>query len=62
MRWRRPARAGRAERGRDTGVDDDSSPDDYGKFSLNEDWTATIIGLLLLGACLLGLISADLIP
>lgn len=43
-------------------MDDESAPDDHGKFSLSEDWTATIIGLLLLGACLLGLISADLIP
>lgn len=43
-------------------MDDESAPDDHGKFSLNEDWTATIIGLVLLGACLLGLVSPDLIP
>ena len=42
--------------------EDSSAPDDHGRFSLNEDWTATIIGLVLLGACLLGLVSPGLIP
>lgn len=42
--------------------DDKGSPDDHGKFSLNEDWTATIVGLVILTVCLFGFISPDLIP
>ncbi|MBB5830785.1 hypothetical protein [Brachybacterium aquaticum] len=37
-------------------------PDDHKRFSLNEDWIATIVGLLIFGACMLGLISPELIP
>ncbi|NLT26233.1 MAG: hypothetical protein GXX90_06240 [Microbacteriaceae bacterium] len=28
------------------------APDAHGKFSLSEDWTATLAGLALLGLCL----------
>ncbi|WP_281258665.1 hypothetical protein [Brevibacterium ihuae] len=42
--------------------EDSSAPDDHGRFSLNEDWTATIIGLVLLAACLLGIIGPEIIP
>lgn len=38
------------------------SPDDHERFSLNEDWAATLVGLLLLAACMVGLISPELIP
>lgn len=38
------------------------SPDDHKRFSLNEDWAATLMGLLLLAACMVGLISPELIP
>ncbi|WP_394281253.1 hypothetical protein [Corynebacterium sp.] len=33
-----------------------SQPDSHGKFSLSEDWTATIAGLVLLIACLAGIV------
>lgn len=32
------------------------SPDAHGKFSPNEDWLATIAGLILLVACLSGIV------
>lgn len=32
------------------------APDAHGKFSLNEDWTATALGLALLALCLFGAI------
>lgn len=38
------------------------TPDDHRRFSLSEDWLATVIGLVLLAVCLLGLIDPDLIP
>lgn len=38
------------------------SPDDHRRFSLSEDWTATIIGLVIFTACMVGLISPELIP
>lgn len=37
-------------------------PDDHKRFSLNEDWAATIVGLVLFLACLLGLLTPELIP
>ncbi|WP_448855741.1 hypothetical protein [Corynebacterium camporealensis] len=37
------------------GVEQESS-DAHGKFSLNEDWLATIAGLILLVACLSGIV------
>ncbi|MGP4916556.1 hypothetical protein ACTXJ9_12760 [Brachybacterium tyrofermentans] len=37
-------------------------PDDHKRFSLSEDWIATILGLLLVAACMIGLISPELIP
>ncbi|MGP5716428.1 hypothetical protein ACTXO9_11160 [Brachybacterium tyrofermentans] len=37
-------------------------PDDHKRFSLSEDWIATILGLLLFAACMIGLISPELIP
>ncbi|UYG16875.1 hypothetical protein BRM3_00055 [Brachybacterium huguangmaarense] len=38
------------------------SPDDHRRFSLSEDWAATVLGLVLLVLCLLGLLSPELIP
>lgn len=38
------------------------SPDDHRRFSLSEDWAATVVGLLLLALCLLGVLPAELIP
>lgn len=38
------------------------SPDDHKRFSLNEDWAATLVGLLLFAACMAGLLSPELIP
>lgn len=38
------------------------SPDDHQRFSLNEDWTATVVGLVIFGACMAGLIAPELIP
>jgi hypothetical protein len=35
---------------------DVQAPDTHGKFSLNEDWAATVIGLVILGLCLLQVI------
>lgn len=32
------------------------APDAHGKFSLNEDWAATAVGLVILGLCLLQVI------
>lgn len=32
------------------------APDTHGKFSLNEDWAATFVGLVILGLCLLQVI------
>ncbi|MGP9538804.1 hypothetical protein ACT3SP_12380 [Brachybacterium sp. AOP43-C2-M15] len=37
-------------------------PDDHKRFSLTEDWIATIAGLLIFAACMLGLIGPELIP
>jgi hypothetical protein len=37
-------------------------PDDHKRFSLGEDWIATLVGLLLFAACMLGLVSPELIP
>lgn len=37
-------------------------PDDHKRFSLNEDWAATIVGLVLFLACLLGLLTPEPIP
>lgn len=39
-----------------------SSPDDHRKFSLGEDWAATIIGLILFAFCLGGIITPDMVP
>ncbi len=33
-----------------------------GRFALNEDWAATILGLALLGLVLIGAIPAGLVP
>lgn len=38
------------------------SPDDHKRFSLNEDWAATIVGLVIFGLCMVGLVSPELIP
>lgn len=37
-------------------------PDDHRRFSLGEDWIATLVGLLLFAACMAGLIAPELIP
>ncbi|WP_199173926.1 MULTISPECIES: hypothetical protein [unclassified Brachybacterium] len=37
-------------------------PDDHRRFSLGEDWIATIVGLALFGLCMAGAISPALIP
>ncbi len=39
----------------------ESAPDDAGKFSISEDWAATVVGLLLLAMCLLGWITKDML-
>lgn len=31
---------------------DVDAPNAHGKFSLNEDWAATVVGLVILGLCL----------
>lgn len=31
---------------------DVEAPNAHGKFSLNEDWAATVVGLVILGLCL----------
>lgn len=38
------------------------SPDDHKRFSLSEDWAATVVGIILLALCLAGLISPEMIP
>ncbi len=37
-------------------------PDDHKRFSLGEDWIATLVGLVLFTACMVGLIAPELIP
>jgi len=37
-------------------------PDDHKRFSLGEDWIATLVGLVLFAACMAGLIAPELIP
>ena len=39
-----------------------SSPDDHRKFSLGEDWAATIVGLAIFALCLVGVLTPELIP
>ena len=41
---------------REGGVASSQEPDSQGKFSLSEDWIATITGLVILGLCLVGII------
>lgn len=41
---------------------DEDAPDQHGKFSINEDWLATVIGLVLLALVLLGVIPDGVIP
>ena len=45
-----------------TSSDRPDHPDDHQRFSLSEDWLATIVGLLIFAACMIGLISPELIP
>ena len=40
----------------------DSSPDDHRKFSLGEDWAATIVGLVFFTLCLVGALTPEMIP
>lgn len=37
-------------------------PDDHKRFSLGEDWLATLVGLAIFTACMLGLITPELVP
>lgn len=37
-------------------------PDDHERFSLNEDWLATLVGLAIFTACMIGLITPELVP
>lgn len=37
-------------------------PTDHNKFSINEDWIATVVGLVLLVIALVGIIPVGLIP
>lgn len=37
-------------------------PTDHGKFSISEDWLATVVGLVLLVVALVGIIPVGLIP
>jgi ABC-type nickel/cobalt efflux system permease component RcnA len=39
-----------------------ASPDDHRKFSLSEDWLATVAGLLLFAACMAGLLTPEMLP
>ncbi len=43
-------------------AEDSAAPDGAGKFSVNEDWLAVVVGLVLLALALTGLIPARLIP
>lgn len=45
-----------------TAPSDASSPDDHKKFSLGEDWTATIIGLAIFALCVVGALTPKMIP
>lgn len=38
------------------------APDDHRRFSLNEDWAATAVGLVIFVLCLVGVITPDLVP
>lgn len=40
----------------------ESSPDDHRKFSLGEDWAATIVGLVIFTLCLVGALTPEMIP
>ena len=37
-------------------------PTDHGKFSISEDWLATVVGVVLLVLALVGIIPVGLIP
>ena len=39
-----------------------ASPDEARRFHLNEDWAATVVGLLLLALVLTGLLPGWLVP
>lgn len=39
-----------------------SSPDDHKKFSLGEDWTATLVGLAIFALCMVGALTPEMIP
>ncbi len=42
-------------------VDPPSEPEAQGRFSINEDWAATIFGLVLLALALAGVITGTLV-
>ncbi|GAA2179623.1 hypothetical protein GCM10009785_06970 [Brooklawnia cerclae] len=46
----------------DSATHSTSAPDADGKFSVNEDWLAFVVGLVLLALCLTGVIPGGLIP
>lgn len=39
-----------------------SSPDDHKKFSLGEDWAATLVGLTIFALCVVGALTPEMIP
>lgn len=43
-------------------LDQEDLPTDHGKFSISEDWLATVVGLLLMALVLIGAIPLGVIP
>lgn len=41
---------------------EEEAPNDHGKFSINEDWLATVVGLVLMTLILTGVIPTGIIP
>lgn len=41
---------------------EEEAPDSRGKFSLSEDWLATVVGLILMTLILVGVVPAGIIP
>jgi hypothetical protein len=43
-------------------IREEDLPTDHGKFSINEDWLATVVGLVLLALVLTGVVPVGVIP